>query len=259
MWNFYPLKKHYTKFWHDQPDKNYKLPSLFLNLRYFNYKLHFYFLIDHNLFFLMQIGFKCSCVTKKVGFGQFPKIILDIHQQAILVIQRIYKSIIWSNNFQCYIPTRSICPKIITSLKLNVQGSGLSQTSTNQFGMSRTSLNVNTIQQHQPQSKRTKFTHTNSITINNNTILAPNYAYRRHRNPTTKHWLPTCFIILTKEVWQMLPYAHWNKLDNPIEYCKHTFGGPSLMGILFLHTKQSTTPMQQSLTCFLTNGCSWNP
>jgi hypothetical protein len=31
------------------------------------------------------------------------------------------------------------------------------------------------------------------------------------------------------------------------------------MGILFLHTKQSTTPTQQSLTCSLANGCSWNP
>jgi hypothetical protein len=32
---------------------------------------------------------------------------------------------------------------------------------------------------------------------------------------------------LIKKVWQTLPYSHWNKLDNPIEYCKHTFGGPT--------------------------------
>jgi hypothetical protein len=121
------------------------------------------------------------------------------------------------------------------------------------------SINVNTTQQ-QPQSRRTQFTHINSITItNNNTILALNYTSKKHRNPTIEHWLPTCFIVLTKEVWQMLPYSHWNKLDNPIEYCKHTFGGPSLMGTLFLHTKQSITPTQQSLTCSLANGCSWNP
>ncbi len=49
----------------------------------------------------------------------------------------------------------------------------------------------------------------------------------RDGNPTTEHWLPTCFIVLIKKVWQMLPYSHWNKLDNPIEYCKHTFGGPT--------------------------------
>ncbi len=140
-----------------------------------------------------------------------------------------------------------------------VSSISFSRASINQFGMSRASFNVNTTQQ-QPHSRRTQFTHINSITItNNNTILAPNYTSKRHRNPTTKHWLPTCFIVLIKEVWQMLPYSHKNKLDNPIEYCKHTFGGPNLMGILFLHTKQSTTPTQQSLTCSPANGCSRNP
>jgi hypothetical protein len=32
-------------------------------------------------------------VTKKMGLGQLPKIILDIHQQVILIIHRVYKSI----------------------------------------------------------------------------------------------------------------------------------------------------------------------
>jgi hypothetical protein len=62
-----------------------------------------------------------------------------------------------------------------------------SQASTNQFGMFGVFLNVNTTQQ-QPQSRRTQFAHINSITItNNNTILAPNYTSKRHRNPTTEH------------------------------------------------------------------------
>jgi hypothetical protein len=127
------------------------------------------------------------------------------------------------------IPTRSICPKIIMG---QVSSISFSWASTNQFGMSRASLNVNTTQQ-QPQSRRTQFTHINSITItNSNTILAPNYTTKRYRNPTT--------INLTTQL------------------SKHTFGGPNLMGNLFLHTKQSTTPTRQSLTFSLANGCSRN-
>jgi hypothetical protein len=43
-------------------------------------------------------------------------------------------------------------------------------------------------------------------------------------------------------------------LTNPSEYCKHTFGGPNLLDILFLHSKQSTVPPHQSLNMF---PCQW--